>query len=116
MRRWPFSTTVISTSCAFAAASPFAARSCERFQRLVAPGVSSPAATLPPAAAALYAALQASEARHFEFYLKSAEQHAAAHGLDARRRLGELAAVEAELATAPDPLFRFHSGPPPATA
>jgi tRNA isopentenyl-2-thiomethyl-A-37 hydroxylase MiaE len=36
-----------------------------------------------------------------------------AHGLDDwRERLVQLAGVEAALATAPDPEFRFHSGPP----
>lgn len=84
------------------------ARSCERFDLLAAAG------TLPPPATALYLALRASEARHFELYLRAAQQHAAAHGLDADARLAELAAVEADLATRPDPQFRFHSGPPAA--
>lgn len=80
----------------------------ERFDLLAAAG------TLPPPATALYLALRASEARHFELYLRAAQQHAAAHGLDADARLAELAAVEADLATRPDPQFRFHSGPPAA--
>jgi len=90
------------------------ARSCERFACLVAPEAQAGdvAEGLPAAAVALYASLQASEARHFEFYLKAALEHATRHGLDGPARLAELAAVEAGLATAPDPAFRFHSGPP----
>jgi tRNA-(ms[2]io[6]A)-hydroxylase len=90
------------------------ARSCERFRLLTEPGEAGTAgAGLPGAATALYASLQASEARHFEFYLKAAMEHAAASGLDGEGRLRELAAVEADLATRLDPEFRFHSGPPP---
>ncbi len=81
------------------------ARSCERFGLL--------AGRLPEPVGALYAQLRHSEARHFELYLRLAERHAAAHGLgDWRERLAQLARVEAGLATAPDPQFRFHSGPP----
>jgi tRNA-(ms[2]io[6]A)-hydroxylase len=81
------------------------ARSCERFERL--------AQLLPPQVAMLYAGLMAAEARHTDLYLRLAEGHARASGLEAwRDRLAELAAVEAGLATSPDPLFRFHSGPP----
>jgi len=83
------------------------ARSCERFDLLAAAG------TLPPAATSLYLGLRASEARHFELYLRAAQQHAAATGLDADARFAELAEVEADLATRPDGQFRFHSGPPP---
>ena len=81
------------------------ARSAERFA-LLAPRLREPLA-------GLYNALERSEARHFELYLKLA--HAADASLDAsdsRRRLEELAAREAELATEPDPAFRFHSGTP----
>lgn len=90
------------------------ARSCERFMCLVAPAgqAGEDVAGLPAPAVALYASLQASEARHFEFYLKAAFEHASTHGLDGPARLAELAAVEADLSTAPDPAFRFHSGPP----
>jgi tRNA 2-(methylsulfanyl)-N6-isopentenyladenosine37 hydroxylase len=35
-----------------------------------------------------------------------------AGNIDWRKRLGELAAIEAELVTSPDPQFRFHSGEP----
>jgi tRNA-(ms[2]io[6]A)-hydroxylase len=88
------------------------ARSCERFQLLGT-------AALPTPMAALYDQLQASEARHFQLYLKAAQSHAeGAPGLDWRARLAELAALEAGLAIEPDTQFRFHSGPPagPASA
>ena len=91
------------------------ARSCERFRLLAARPAG--AAVLPAPVAELYAALKASEARHFQLYLRLAEQHARAAGIgDPRgtvaRRLKELASVEAEAATSPDPEFRFHSGEP----
>lgn len=90
------------------------ARSCERFRLLAA---RPQGAALPAPVAGLYAALEASEARHFQLYLKLAERHAQAAGLDdprgaVARRLKELATVEAEAATSPDPEFRFHSGAP----
>ena len=90
------------------------ARSCERFRLLAA---RPEGAGLPAPVAGLYAALEASEARHFQLYLRLAERHAQAAGLDdargvVARRLKELAAVEAEAATSPDPEFRFHSGAP----
>lgn len=81
------------------------ARSCERFG-LLATRLQSPLDSF-------YGSLQASEARHFQLYVTLA------HATDPKReaaqvqaRLGELAAVEAELATAPDDQLRFHSGPP----
>ncbi|MGH8286504.1 MAG: tRNA isopentenyl-2-thiomethyl-A-37 hydroxylase MiaE, partial [Steroidobacteraceae bacterium] len=49
------------------------------------------------------------EARHFEIYLGFAREIAPDEW---RGRLTELANHEAELATSPDPLFRFHSGSP----
>jgi tRNA-(ms[2]io[6]A)-hydroxylase len=90
------------------------ARSSERFLLLTEDAAAAAAAGLPAPVATLYGALQASEARHFEFYLRAAQEHSAGAGLDWQARLGELAAVEAELVTAPDTEFRFHSGPPPA--
>jgi tRNA-(ms[2]io[6]A)-hydroxylase len=75
------------------------ARSHERFVGLVA--------RLPEALAGFYASLAESEARHAGLYLKLAARDAAVQA-----RLAELAAVEAELATAPDREFRFHSGTP----
>ncbi len=76
------------------------ARSCERFA-LLAP-------QLPADVAALYRGLLASEQRHFEVYLSLARE------FDARidNRVAELVAVEAKLASGPDTVFAFHSGPP----
>ncbi len=76
------------------------ARSHERFMGLVE--------RLGEPLAGFYASLAASEARHAGLYLRLAEKR----GSDVRARLDELAVVEAELATAPDPEFRFHSGTP----
>ncbi len=75
------------------------ARSCERFKGLIS--------CLPEPLAGLYASLAESEARHAGLYLRLAGRDASIQA-----RLAELAAVEAELATAPDPEFRFHSGTP----
>lgn len=83
------------------AAALIEARSCERF-RLLAP-------RLPREVGAFYADLEASEARHFEVYVDFARE-TAPHAW--RERLAELAACEAELATSPDPVLRFHSGAP----
>jgi tRNA 2-(methylsulfanyl)-N6-isopentenyladenosine37 hydroxylase len=81
------------------------ARSSERFG-LLAPRLADPLGSF-------YAALARSEARHFELYLRLA----AAAGVESWRvRLRELAAVEAELITAPDAVLRFHSGPLGAAA
>jgi len=82
------------------AAALIEARSAERFV-LLAP-------RLPPPLAGLYGNLAISEARHFEVYVSFA-QTTAPQGW--RERLQELAACEAELATAPDRTLRFHSGP-----
>ena len=92
------------------------ARSCERFRLLAA---LPEAQGLPADVAALYVGLQASEARHFELYLKLAEAHAKTHPEVVREqpweaRLAELAQVEAALATSVDAEFRFHSGFPAA--
>jgi len=80
------------------------ARSCERF-RLLAPW-------LPPPLAEFYAQLERSEARHFEQYLGLARDLARQRGVDLEPRIRTLAEREAELATAPDAEFRFHSGAP----
>jgi tRNA-(ms[2]io[6]A)-hydroxylase len=79
------------------------ARSCERFEGLV-PCLHEPLS-------GFYRGLQESEARHFTLYLGFAKRHAAAQDLDLDSRLSALADVEADLATAPDTAFRFHSGP-----
>lgn len=78
------------------------ARSCERFVGL--------APRLQPPLGAFYGGLAASEARHHALYLRLAEQRA--QELDWRARLQRLMEVESELATSPDPQFRFHSGSP----
>jgi len=80
------------------------ARSAERFAAL--------APRLPAPLDRFYAQLQRSEARHFELYLRLAVQAAQDSGLDWRERLALLASREAQLVTAPDEQFRFHSGPP----
>lgn len=80
------------------------ARSCERFAGL--------APCLPEAVASFYRGLEESESRHFTLYLTLARRHAERHGLDVGGHLRRLAETEAELATSPDPQFRFHSGEP----
>jgi tRNA 2-(methylsulfanyl)-N6-isopentenyladenosine37 hydroxylase len=84
------------------------ARSCERFAGLVP--------RLPPAIAEFYSALEAAEARHTALYLEAARRHATATGLSFEAHFAALASREAELATLPDALFRFHSGPPAVSA
>jgi len=78
------------------------ARSCERFVGL-APHLAQPLA-------GFYAGLAQSEARHQQLYLRLAEQRAGNEPW--QERLRELSSIEAELATLPDPQFRFHSGTP----
>lgn len=76
------------------------ARSHERFLGLI-PRLGEPLA-------GFYASLEASESRHAGLYLRFAERCSEAIA----PRLAELAAIESELATAPDLEFRFHSGTP----
>jgi tRNA 2-(methylsulfanyl)-N6-isopentenyladenosine37 hydroxylase len=76
------------------------ARSHERFLGLI-PRLGEP---LGP----FYGSLAAAESRHAGLYLKLAEKR----GDDVNARLATLASLEAELAVAPDPQFRFHSGTP----
>jgi tRNA 2-(methylsulfanyl)-N6-isopentenyladenosine37 hydroxylase len=83
------------------AAALIEARSAERFQ-LLAPRVPAPLARL-------YKDLAICEARHFELYTDLARVTAPQEW---RRRLAELAAREAELATGRDHTLRFHSGVP----
>ena len=78
------------------------ARSYERFVGL-APRLQAPLGDF-------YGGLAASEARHQAVYLRLAEQRAGES--DWRARLKQLAQIEAELATSPDPQLRFHSGSP----
>lgn len=78
------------------------ARSCERFEGLMT-YLSAPLREF-------YAELARSEARHHLLYLRLAEERFGAVATGAA--LSRLSAVEAELATAPDRQFRFHSGTP----
>lgn len=78
------------------------ARSAERFG-LLAP-------RLPAPLARLYEELGTCEARHHELYVGFAR---AAAPEEWRRRLEVLSTREAQLATAPEGVLRFHSGPPP---
>jgi tRNA-(ms[2]io[6]A)-hydroxylase len=80
------------------------ARSCERFERL-APHLAEPLSTF-------YADLAVAERRHRELYVDLAYAASPASRATVDGRLGELALVEAVVATAPDPEFRFHSGAP----
>jgi len=80
------------------------ARSHERFMGLIP--------RLPAPLADFYASLAASEARHVGLYLRLAARGSGTSAAELDSRLVELAAVEAERATAPDPEFRFHSGTP----
>ena len=82
------------------------ARSCERFQQLTT--------VLPATVADLYRQLQNSEARHFRSYLELA-QHISRNRLgddQVDERVGCFLVRDAELVTAPDAQFRFHSGVP----
>jgi len=79
------------------------ARSCERFMGL-APLLESPLKDF-------YQGLAASETRHHGLYLKLAQSR---YPQQWQGRLAELAEVESELITTPDPKFRFHSGAPAA--
>jgi tRNA-(ms[2]io[6]A)-hydroxylase len=76
------------------------ARSAERFE-LLAP-------RLPPPLARLYGDLAAAEARHYTLYLGFARDTAPQEWTT---RLAALALHEAQLATEPDVMVRFHSGP-----
>jgi len=76
------------------------ARSHERFMGLIE--------RLSEPLAGFYASLAAAESRHAGLY----QRLAARGGVSIAARIGELADVEAELATAPDTEFRFHSGTP----
>jgi tRNA 2-(methylsulfanyl)-N6-isopentenyladenosine37 hydroxylase len=80
------------------------ARSCERFERL-ADAIDEPLKSF-------YRSLHAAEARHASLYWGYAQQAGAQSGIDAGARAAELASIEGELITSPDPQFRFHSGRP----
>lgn len=76
------------------------ARSCERFAAL--------APHLDQELKDFYNSLLKSEARHYQDYLKLAEQ---ANGGPVGQRVSEFLVVERQLIEAPDREFRFHSGP-----
>lgn len=86
------------------AAALIEARSCERFAAL--------APQLPESLQDFYRGLLVSEARHFAHYLSLARSECDVSDADFETRLGQLQRLEAELITAPDPQFRFHSGSP----
>ncbi len=77
------------------------ARSSERF-RLLSGRLQQPLGDF-------YSQLERSEARHFELYVNLARSAAPDRW---HERLSVLADREAQLVTEPDPVFRFHSGPP----
>jgi tRNA-(ms[2]io[6]A)-hydroxylase len=98
------------------------ARSCERFAQL--------AETIGAPLSDLFRGLHNAEARHYRVYLELARRAAKRAGMGAcaeagtgagagagatalDMRIAEFAALEAELITLPDEVFRFHSGPPP---
>jgi len=80
------------------------ARSCERFAAL-APAIGAPLSDL-------FQGLHNAEARHYRVYLDMARRAAKRAGVAWEARIEEFAALEAELITQPDAVFRFHSGPP----
>jgi len=63
---------------------------------------------LDPGLGRFYADLATAEERHAQLYLQLAGRREG----DLESRWCQLAAIEAELVTRPDPQFRFHSGPP----
>jgi tRNA-(ms[2]io[6]A)-hydroxylase len=80
------------------------ARSHERFMGLIP--------RLQPELAGFYDSLAAAEARHVGLYLKLAGRAGITDAQSLQARVAEFAAIEAELAVAPDAEFRFHSGTP----
>jgi tRNA-(ms[2]io[6]A)-hydroxylase len=83
------------------------ARSCERFAALSA-AIGAPLCEM-------FQGLHNAEARHQRVYLdlaRRAARRAGTPGAALEARVEEFAALEAELITLPDPVFRFHSGPP----
>jgi tRNA-(ms[2]io[6]A)-hydroxylase len=83
------------------------ARSCERFAAL-STAIGAPLGEM-------FQGLHNAEARHQRVYLELARRAARRAGTAAaafEARVEEFAALEAELITLSDPVFRFHSGPP----
>lgn len=81
------------------------ARSCERFAKL-APHVDKRLGDF-------YVSLLRSEARHYQDYLKLAQEISA---FDITERVAFFGSVEAELIASPDEDFKFHSGVPVLSA
>jgi tRNA-(ms[2]io[6]A)-hydroxylase len=82
------------------------ARSCERFAAL-GKAIGAPLSDL-------FQGLHNAEARHYKVYLDLAGRAAKRAGVALPARIEAFAALEAELITSPDAVFRFHSGPPSA--
>jgi tRNA-(ms[2]io[6]A)-hydroxylase len=80
------------------------ARSCERFAAL-GEAIGAPLSDL-------FGGLHQAEARHYKIYLSLAGRAAARAGVNLEPRIAAFAALEAQLITSPDAVFRFHSGPP----
>lgn len=80
------------------------ARSCERFAAL-ADAIGAPLGDL-------FQGLHNAEARHYRVYLELARRAAKRAGVALQARIEEFGALEAELITQADAVFRFHSGPP----
>jgi tRNA-(ms[2]io[6]A)-hydroxylase len=80
------------------------ARSCERFAAL-GDVIGTPLSDL-------FQGLHSAEARHYRVYLDLARRAAKRAGVALETRIEEFAALEAQLVTLPDAVFRFHSGPP----
>jgi tRNA-(ms[2]io[6]A)-hydroxylase len=80
------------------------ARSCERFAAL-APVIGAPLGEF-------FQGLHNAEVRHSKVYLDLARRAAKRAGVALQPRVEEFAALEAQLITLPDAVFRFHSGPP----
>jgi tRNA-(ms[2]io[6]A)-hydroxylase len=80
------------------------ARSCERFAAL-GEAIEAPLRDF-------FRGLHEAEDRHYRLYLNLAERAAARAGVTLRERIATFAALEAQLIASPDPVFRFHSGPP----
>ena len=79
------------------------ARSCERFAVLSA-AIGAPLGDL-------FQGLHNAEARHYRVYLDLARRAGKRAGVELQPRVEEFAALEAQLITEPDTVFRFHSGP-----
>jgi tRNA-(ms[2]io[6]A)-hydroxylase len=80
------------------------ARSCERFE-VLGQSIGAPLN-------GLFEGLHEAEARHYEIYLRLARRAAARARIDLDARIAIFAALEAQLITSPDTVFRFHSGAP----